>query len=254
MLRKWARATAFYTTAVFTESWLDSSVPDSAVSIEGYSVTRRDRCRNGGGIIAFIQQAYKFRVLTAQDIPSLESCESEILALEFSNTPLLFICVYHPFWSNSLRNDECIACVTDVIDHTVVTSVFDPSKLRVVVCGDFNGLHYHEISYLTQLKPIVTSPTRGTNVLDQIFVNFRQDCVPSVVSPLGRSDHAIVIWNVTPRQTKGDTRKVVTRKFSPSRKNVFCECVSNFDWQKLLQSVDDLDSSAALFRDFIIFL
>ena len=66
-----------------------------------------------------------------------------------------------------------VSRVTELIDYVMVTSVFDPSKLRLVLCGDFNGLHQyaHEISNMTHLLPVVTTPTRGMNILDQLYVN-----------------------------------------------------------------------------------
>ena len=190
--------------AVFTESWLDDSTPDSAVSIEGYSICRRDRCRNGGGIVAYVEQAYTFRVLTASDIPSLSTCESEFLAIQFTNTPLFVIGVYHPFWNDTSRNDQCMSCIAEMIDHVLITSQFDTTIMRLVVCGDFNGLHHclNEFSSLCQLTPVVSTPTRENNVLDQIFVNYRVDCVPRVLPPMGKSDHKIVFWDAAPRAVK----------------------------------------------------
>ena len=38
-----------------TEFWLDSSVTDGEIQIEGYDVLRRDRNRNGGGVCAFVR-------------------------------------------------------------------------------------------------------------------------------------------------------------------------------------------------------
>ena len=37
-----------------TETWLTDSVPDSEVQIPGYSLQRRDRNRNGGGVCVYI--------------------------------------------------------------------------------------------------------------------------------------------------------------------------------------------------------
>lgn len=37
-----------------SETWLDSSVDDGEVAIEGYTVIRRDRNRHGGGVPVYI--------------------------------------------------------------------------------------------------------------------------------------------------------------------------------------------------------
>ena len=237
--------------AIFTESWLDASTPDSALSIDGYAVSRKDRCRNGGGIIAYIDQAYKFRVITASEIPSLSSCESEILTIQFTNTPLLIISVYHPFWNDCNRNDNCIAIITELIDYGMMTSSFDITTMKLVVCGDFNGLQHNfsEIAHVTQLSAVVATPTRGSSVLDQIFVNFCHDHVPKVLPPIGKSDHKVVFWNASRHAVKPFVKKVLTRKVSAGRKHLFFQLVANIDWLNLIQSANDLDACVALFYD-----
>ena len=43
-----------------SESWLDESVTDGEVNIDGYTVIRRDRNRNGGGVIVYIKDGLAF--------------------------------------------------------------------------------------------------------------------------------------------------------------------------------------------------
>ena len=38
----------------FSETWLDSSISDSEISIDNYSIVRKDRNRNGGGVLIYI--------------------------------------------------------------------------------------------------------------------------------------------------------------------------------------------------------
>ena len=39
---------------VFVETWLDSTVPDSSVSVNTYFLLRQDREGHGGGIICYM--------------------------------------------------------------------------------------------------------------------------------------------------------------------------------------------------------
>lgn len=73
----------------------------------------------------------------------------------------LLICVCHLFWNNLIRDCECLEVITNIIDFTLVSSAFDSSQFRIVLCGDFNGFHdhYNEISRVTRLKSVVNSPT-----------------------------------------------------------------------------------------------
>ena len=68
--------------AAFTETWLDLSSSDDAVAINGYRILRRDRkATRGGGIICYIGENFNFKVITENDVPTLGSVSSEILAL-----------------------------------------------------------------------------------------------------------------------------------------------------------------------------
>ena len=40
------------------ESWLDSSIEDSEISIQGYQVVRLDRTRHGGGLVIYVNSLF----------------------------------------------------------------------------------------------------------------------------------------------------------------------------------------------------
>ena len=42
------------------ETWLDSSISDGEVYIEGYSLVRRDKARHKGGVLIYIDKALNF--------------------------------------------------------------------------------------------------------------------------------------------------------------------------------------------------
>ena len=57
-----------YATLAISESWLNSSVKNAEVEIDGYSLSRLDRPRNmknefGGGVCAYMLKTLKSRVL-----------------------------------------------------------------------------------------------------------------------------------------------------------------------------------------------
>lgn len=234
--------------AVFTESWLEPDIPDSSLAIQNYSVCRKDRNRHGGGIVAYISDRHNHRTLCASDIPLLNQCSSEFLAIVFTDSPVLLICVYHPFWNNVMRDNQCLDVITSIIDYTLISSVFDSDLFRIIVCGDFNGFHSHydEISRTTRLKSVVSSPTRGPNILDQVFVNFSCESKAIVSPPLGSSDHSLVFWNPSSHY-RCQTKKISVRKFSVSKKSQFIETVNNTDWLAIVKSYDDLDSCSSFF-------
>ena len=76
------------------ETRLDKSIPDSLIHLPGYSLSRFDLNRNGGGVCAYIRSSINFRRRT-----SLESDNPELLALEVNkpnSKPFLVCCWYRP--------------------------------------------------------------------------------------------------------------------------------------------------------------
>ena len=45
------------------ESWLNDTIVDSEVTIQGYSLCRLDRCRHGGGILIFVKSVFTYSLL-----------------------------------------------------------------------------------------------------------------------------------------------------------------------------------------------
>ena len=146
--------------AMFTESWLDDSIPDHAVAFPKYQVIRNDRNRHGGGIISYIHECLPVSVLSFNEIPSLQSCSSEIMPMILPN--MLFIAIYHSFWNSPAHHQQAISCIEDIVDYALAQR-FDASKARIVISGDFNELHlyYDEIAKLTRTKAclLYTSPS-----------------------------------------------------------------------------------------------
>ena len=48
-----------------SESKLDSNFPDDQFSIPGYQIVRKDRDRNGGGLLLYINEDIPFKVIRA---------------------------------------------------------------------------------------------------------------------------------------------------------------------------------------------
>ena len=49
------------------ETRLDCSFPDSAASIPGYSLDRKDRNRNGGGVALYIRNSIAYEIILTLD-------------------------------------------------------------------------------------------------------------------------------------------------------------------------------------------
>ena len=84
-----------------TESKLDNSVLNSEVDIEGYTIFRSDRTRNGGGVIKYVNTnvGVKERVNFSNEI---ENVFVDILLPK--TKPILVGILYNPFKSSFLEN------------------------------------------------------------------------------------------------------------------------------------------------------
>jgi hypothetical protein len=239
---------------VITESWLDSSTPDTAIGIDGYIPFRKDRNANGGGILCYVPNdvcAVTFNdEMVVPDSGTIAA--SEFLCVVIKDFSLVLIAIYHPFWDRRDAHEDALSVLTGMIDSALLK--FGES-LRILVCGDFNGLrdYYTTFSHQTQLKDIVDFPTRCMNVLDQIFVNFAKDQKAKSLPALGRSDHCSVLWEPKPAR-RPIVIKHKVRKFSRANVAKFNELVISTDWVALVNSVDDIHVSTSLFLDSLFFL
>ena len=55
-----------------SETRLDNTFTDAAVSIEGFSLVRRDRCRSGGGVAFYIRNVIDYKIRSDFSDPDLE--------------------------------------------------------------------------------------------------------------------------------------------------------------------------------------
>ena len=65
---------------IVNESKLDSGFPDNQFLIPGYRIVRKDRKKNGGGIIVYINEDIPFKVIESKQLPgNLEIPTFEII-------------------------------------------------------------------------------------------------------------------------------------------------------------------------------
>ena len=194
-----------------TETWLNSSVPDGAVSLPGYgSVFRVDRkSRRGGGVLVLVRDDVKCQVRADLRVWP-ESVWLEV-PLRRSQMPLLFCCIYRPPDSDHFAFAEDLESSMDVIDL---------QRSHVVMVGDLNatspiwnsgdswnaaGKHLQPTLLRLGLHQCVTCPTHLHNdgslgsLLDVVLSSDpRLVTGVSTLPPVGSSDHLSVLCNFSP--------------------------------------------------------
>jgi len=101
-------------------------------------------------------------------------------------------------------------------------------EASVLLAGDFNSLDGNVLVSRCALNPIVDQPTRGVNILDNIYVSqIAYDSVKIVTSAV-KSDHKAVIANSGPpsRDRNKKRERRVFRKSTPTQNALFLESAS----------------------------
>ena len=217
-----------------TESWLDSSVTNTELHIEGNSIVRKDRNRQGGGVCMYIQDRYAFSVKILTNTHTTGTSSDESIWIEIflpkSNPLVLGTCYRPPHQTNFL----------EIFENNV-------SQLRsdceTVILGDFNICYLKKNCALskeyTSILRMVDLPTRVTSdsksLLDHILCNCTEKIAQSGTIAIGLSDHYLTFC----------TRKI-SRGHYKDHHNVKIRSLKNYTREQLLQHLNDTDWSKCL--------
>ena len=106
-----------------TETWLDNAIGDNEVCIPGYSIQRKDRNREGGGVCIFIRNNINFNRRNDIDKDDLE-----LLAMMPKSKPILLGVGYR-----SPRDNVFYAKLEEVLSNCI-----NFVKQECYILGDFN--------------------------------------------------------------------------------------------------------------------
>ncbi len=161
---------------VFTETWLNNSVPDCAIQLEQLTCYRADRAlieggkRRGGGLCVYINNVWcrDAVVVCKHCSPLVEfmiiKCRPFYLPREY--TAILLVAVYIPPNSNNNRSEA----LNYLYQHISEQQTAHPDAF-LILAGDFN--HADLKSVFPKIYQHVDFPTRGKNTLDFIYTTQR---------------------------------------------------------------------------------
>ena len=244
---------------IFSESWLQTDVPDHNVSTEGFHTVRADRdCtksgkRKGGALAVFVNnrrcnpghKTVKDRICSP-DIELLAvGLRPYYLPREFSHA--IVVAVYIPPSANPTSSCDVI--------HSAIAGLqtAHPSAL-IIISGDFN--HVSIKKTLPKFTQYVTCTTREEKTLDLLYANVKDAYTSTSLPPLGRSDHNLVL--LTPCYVPLLKRLPVTTKtvrtWSEDCYEALQGCFEVTDWNVLCEPHgEDIDGLTECITDFINF-
>ncbi|XP_028414247.1 uncharacterized protein LOC114537304 [Dendronephthya gigantea] len=239
---------------LFTETWLQDTVPDDAINIEGYQLFRRDRAnRIHGGVCMYVKESIHCKILSDFYHTDHEVFWAYLrprrLPRGFSN--IVIAVVYQPPSANDVEMKEYLIQSLERLEA-------EYPHCAVFLAGDFNKTLLPLVKSAVknfQLKPMVKQPTRGDNILDQIFTNCKEYLSDSVriLPPFGYSDHRTVFIEakIRPKPSKPRNRIVVFRDKRPTKVASVGRFLQQVPWLELLSNYQTCEEKLKLLTEII---
>ena len=224
-----------------SESWLDCTISNTDMGIDGYIIERKDRNLMGGGIACYVRSN-----LTHVRRTDLENEQLEIMWLEIKlnkSKPWLVGVVYRPPSSYSEFFQRLEINLERVLD----------SSRNVVILGDFNcnmicqnplSDKLMSICNDLQLKQLIDLPTRITenssSCIDLILLPVEKTTIQSGVMSVGISDHSLIYVNLKEKVECSKAGPITFRSFKKFDSSKFLSEGSKLTWNSFFDN-DDIE-------------
>ncbi len=239
------------------ETKLDGSIADDLVDVEGYSIKRCDRNRNGGGVAIYIKENLFEKYSVRDDIP-VSSLEGVCVECKPSRSaPFTILALYRP-------PDESVEFFSE-LEKTL--QFLDNENKELILLGDTNcdilaeyssneqssanSLPAHskrllEIYGLFGFQQLIRKVTRETltskTLIDHIATTNQSNIVLSDVREVSLSDHYMVYCV---RKFRGASKKqhkfIFTRQMKNFREENFLNDLKSVDWKGFVTKTDDIN-------------
>ena len=236
-----------------SESWLDSSITDEEIKIDGYSLIRGDRNRNGGGVCLYIKNNIPHNRRMDLNTSSLESLWIDLL---FPKTkPITVGACYRPPNSSiieSLNDLEAVISKINMDDETYILGDFN------INFGDNNSpstKRYNDIIMINNFYQLIDMPTRITpttsTILDHILCNTKENVTQSGILDLGISDHMVIFCTRKILKSKANINNVINiRSMKNYDRQRYNNLLRNVNWNPVLDQ-QDVNTAWSNFKEIL---
>ena len=220
--------------AIIVETSLKKHHRDNIVKIDGYNFFRRDRlARRMGGVAVLVANHYPAEEYVIQG----DNRTLELLWVKIHRQPenLYIGALYHP--------PQPIYPTTQLLDrlaHCTEAIMSDDPNGIVLLAGDFNMLPQLEVIENTGLHPLVKTPTRGRNVLDNLYVSRPSyNCIKVLASSI-KTDHKAIVATDGRRVTSRHKHPTAVnfRRRTPTQHAALLRLLSDYDFNHILSNED----------------
>ncbi|TWW68204.1 hypothetical protein D4764_19G0000020 [Takifugu flavidus] len=243
----------------FTETWLHGLIPDSNVTIAGFTTVRADRDttaagkKKGGGLAVFVSNRWcnpehihvKERVCNPDVELIAIGLRPYYLPREFTN--VIAITVYIP--PTGKADSAC-----DVIHSVTADLQTKQPGAFILITGDFN--HASLKSTHPTFHQYVQCSMRDSKTLDLLYANITNPYTSTALPPLGKSDHNLVL--LSPSYTPVVQQQPVTvrtvMKWSDGAMDCLRDALETTNWSALCEPHgEDLDGLTDCVSNYIKF-
>lgn len=223
-----------------TETWLDDSINNRMVSVDGYKIFRNDRNRHGGGVCIYVREGLVCRVLDASVNDGGNARSTEFLCCEIkSGNDRFMLAVYY--------NPPDVDCSNTLLQHFDEFTVNYESTFFI---GDFNTDLFKCNNRQIRLRDVISGmayvcinsePTffhqTGCSLLDLCLTDSPDKVLKhDQISLPGVSNHDMVFVSL----------KIGSPK---DKSSVYYRDYSNFDSLALQNAFNCIDWNAYFLRD-----
>jgi hypothetical protein len=211
--------------AVAVETWLDDEYTTNEISMNGYTLFRKDRNKHGGGVMIVVKDELKSKFLWND-----EKAEMVCINLRLKHNNLKIIGVYRPpnDQNNTLERLEEHLCASGFDGRLIIAGDLNMPGVRWTTGGNGKGKGLLQIA-ATEIsnRGLVQTVREGTretstgtnNVLDVILIKPEEMWIDTEIIP-GISDHKIPLVKLainSIREHKKNVRKLWM--FKKTKKN-----------------------------------
>ena len=242
-----------------SETWLNTSVTNKEIEIEGYKLHRLDRLhKKGGGVCAYIRKDIKSLVLKDLSYISETNFHQLWIKLQHKKSKSLLVCVsYRP-------PDSPLDCFEKYFKPNYVHAL-TMGKL-IILLGDLNcdmlkptpgSASLIKTTKELNLNQLIKSPTRITEssqtLVDVIFVSSLRLVVNSGVIETCISDHFPVYVSLKLKTDKSPPNYITTRSYNKYDPDLFAiDLASNRDRLVSIFRMDNVDEKLTIFNEIFL--
>lgn len=240
-----------------TETWLDDTVADQLISLNGFLPPfRTDRNRHGGGVAIYCAEHLPVVVRPDLTPPGIESLWVEV-QVKHNEHVLIGVC-YRPPNQNADSRDHFLSNMEQTINR-----IMEENSKSIMLTGDFNdrctqwhsehrnselGCKLYDIVGNNGLTQVIDSPThldntgRPQHLLDLVITDTPALVIDTgVLAPIGRCHHCPTMCKLAIYLHKEKSYKRFIWDFKNADVTNLNDALSSAPWSVAFETFNDID-------------